>query len=132
MGEEQLNNILRQLRGKMSLREAAELSGLSHSYIRDLELGFNRSTKSPVKPSPDTLMKLATAYNFSYWNLLQMSGYLEMTEEQLMDYEVRRIDELQTNTLKDVLEKIMSFDDEQLIFIQTFIQHIMKSKSDNL
>ncbi|UJF34399.1 hypothetical protein [Paenibacillus hexagrammi] len=30
---------LEQLRGKMSLRKAASKSGLSHAYIRDLELG---------------------------------------------------------------------------------------------
>lgn len=65
------------LRGKMSLREAAQKSGLSHAYIRDLELERNRSTNDKIKPSPDTLKKLSEAYNISYTELMEKAGYLE-------------------------------------------------------
>lgn len=68
---------LEQLRGKLSLRKAATKSGLSHAYIRDLELGRNRSTNDVIKPSPDTLRKLSQAYDFSYTELLIKAGYLE-------------------------------------------------------
>lgn len=70
-----LGGFLEQLRGKRSLREVAEVSGLSHTYIRNLELGINPSTKGPLKPSPGTLNKLAKAYNFPYQELLKKAGY---------------------------------------------------------
>lgn len=66
------------LRGKMSLREAAQKSGLSHAYIRDLELERNRSTNDKIKPSPDTLKKLSDAYHISYTELMEKVGYLEI------------------------------------------------------
>ncbi|MEW9699827.1 helix-turn-helix domain-containing protein [Paenibacillus sp. SI8] len=68
---------LEELRGKTSLRKAAAKSGLSHAYIRDLELGRNRTTNGVIKPSPDTLRKLSQAYQYSYTDLLKKAGYLE-------------------------------------------------------
>ncbi|SEB79058.1 helix-turn-helix transcriptional regulator [Paenibacillus sp. GP183] len=73
---------LEQLRGKMSLRDAAYKSGLSHAYIRDLELERNRSTNDKIKPSPDTLKKLSDAYNISYTELMIKAGYLDNQETQ--------------------------------------------------
>jgi len=70
---------LEKLRGKRSLREVAQSSGLSHAYIRDLELERNRSTNDKIQPSPATLKKLAAAYNYSYTELLVRAGYLEET-----------------------------------------------------
>ncbi|NEW07238.1 helix-turn-helix transcriptional regulator [Paenibacillus sp. SYP-B3998] len=83
---------LEELRGKISLRKAADKSGLSHAYIRDLELGRNRTTNDVIKPSPETLRKLSLAYQYSYTELLMKAGYLEentsshtFTEIQLSD-----------------------------------------------
>ncbi len=78
---EGLGKFLEQLRGKMSLREAAQKSGLSHAYIRDLELERNRSTNDKIKPSPNTLKKLSEAYNCSYTKLMEIAGYLHKDEE---------------------------------------------------
>ncbi|MGG1551469.1 helix-turn-helix domain-containing protein [Paenibacillus ferrarius] len=77
---EGFGKFLESLRGKMSLREAANKSGLSHAYIRDLELERNRSTNEKIKPSPVTLKKLSEAYKFSYTELMEKAGYLEHTE----------------------------------------------------
>ncbi|OCT11914.1 transcriptional regulator [Paenibacillus pectinilyticus] len=74
---EGFGKFLESLRGKMSLREAASKSGLSHAYIRDLELERNRSTNEKIKPSPVTLKKLSDAYKFSYTDLMEKAGYLE-------------------------------------------------------
>jgi transcriptional regulator with XRE-family HTH domain len=79
---------LEQLRGKMSLRDVAYKSGLSHAYIRDLELERNRSTNDKIKPSPDTLKKLSDAYNFSYTELMFKAGYLDDPETQAADSEI--------------------------------------------
>ncbi|MFE5319015.1 helix-turn-helix domain-containing protein [Paenibacillus sp. NPDC056579] len=64
------------LRGNMSLREAAKKSGLSHAYIRDLELEKNRSTNEKITPSPDTLKKLSAAYGYPYTELMIKAGHL--------------------------------------------------------
>lgn len=73
-----LGEFLEHLRGDMSLRDAAKKSGLSHTYIRDLELGVNRKTKAPIKPSPDTLKRLSDAYGGgSYEELMKKAGYFE-------------------------------------------------------
>lgn len=73
----QFGKFLETLRGKASLRKAANKSGLSHAYIRDLELGRNRTTNDIIKPSPETLRKLAHAYQYPYTDLLKKAGYLE-------------------------------------------------------
>ncbi|MDQ1909861.1 helix-turn-helix transcriptional regulator [Paenibacillus sp. GD4] len=71
---------LESLRGSMSLREAAKKSGLSHAYIRDLELERNRSTNEKITPSPDTLKKLSVAYGYPYTELMIKAGHL-MSED---------------------------------------------------
>ncbi|RXT05278.1 helix-turn-helix domain-containing protein [Ammoniphilus sp. CFH 90114] len=75
--ENNLGVFLKKLRGKRSLREISSISGLSHTYIRDLELGYNRTTNSPMKPSMDSLKRLAKAYNFPYEELLKKAGYVD-------------------------------------------------------
>lgn len=68
------------LRGSMSLREAAKKSGLSHAYIRDLELERNRSTNDKITPSPDTLKKLSAAYGYPYTELMIKAGHLPSSD----------------------------------------------------
>jgi transcriptional regulator with XRE-family HTH domain len=85
-----LNNdlgiFLEKLRGKLSLREASKKSGLSHTYIRDLELGVNRKTKSEIKPTPETLKRLADAYKYPYEELLKIAGIIPTsTDDELAD-----------------------------------------------
>ncbi|MGF7035344.1 transcriptional regulator with XRE-family HTH domain [Paenibacillus mucilaginosus] len=74
------------LRGSMSLREAARKSGLSHAYIRDLELSRNRSTNTPIVPSPETLKRLANAYGYSYIDLMIESGLISESEHLEQHY----------------------------------------------
>jgi transcriptional regulator with XRE-family HTH domain len=76
-----LGEVLRELRGKRSLRSVADITGLSHSYIADIEKGIRRDTKAPINPSPEILKRLANAYNYSYEELLKLAGYIEEQEE---------------------------------------------------
>lgn len=62
--EKSFGEYLKELRGKMTLREAALRTNLSHTYIRDLEL------EKKTDPSHDTLIKIANAYGVSYGDLL--------------------------------------------------------------
>ncbi|GGE26898.1 transcriptional regulator [Pullulanibacillus camelliae] len=73
----ELGQLLKSLRGKRSLRQVAELTGLSHSYISDIEKGFRRGTHTPLKASPQTLKRLAKAYDYSYDELMKKAGYIE-------------------------------------------------------
>jgi transcriptional regulator with XRE-family HTH domain len=81
----ELGKFLEELRGKMSLRAAAEKSGLSHTYIRDLENGINRSTKAPIKPTPETLKRLADAYNYPYEDLMIKAGYINKYDKLILN-----------------------------------------------
>ncbi|MDD9266419.1 helix-turn-helix domain-containing protein [Paenibacillus sp. GCM10023248] len=85
----QLGKFLESLRGKMSLRKVASKSGLSHAYIRDLELGRNRTTNDIIKPSPDTLRKLSQAYQYPYTDLLMKAGYLEEASSMQTNRDIR-------------------------------------------
>lgn len=58
-----------------SLRKAAQLSGLSHGYIRDVELGSNRKNGAEIIPMPQTLRKFADAYDASYDILMALAGH---------------------------------------------------------
>lgn len=92
--DNELGEFLEKLRGKMSLREASKRSGLSHTYIRDLELGVNRVTKTPIQPTPETLRKLADAYDYSYDILMKKAGYIEDNKESayaLPESEIERV-----------------------------------------
>jgi HTH-type transcriptional regulator, competence development regulator len=75
-----LGTLLRELRGKKSLRTVAEQTGLSHSYIADIENGFRRGSKTPLNPTPETLKRLSAAYNYPYEKLLEKAGYLSDEE----------------------------------------------------
>jgi transcriptional regulator with XRE-family HTH domain len=71
----ELGELLKRLRGELSLREAANRSGLSYSYISSLEKGKHPRTGAPINPTPDILRSLAKAYNYPYSDLMRMAGY---------------------------------------------------------
>lgn len=100
---------LENLRGKLSLREAAEKSGLSHAYIRDLELGKNRKTKAPISPTPETLKRLADAYNYDYEELMIKAGYI--TNDQARDAvieEYNRLPPTEKKLVDDMIKALLA------------------------
>lgn len=60
---------------KLSVREAAAKSGVSVSYITQIE---NERRKTP---SPEVLKKLAPAYNVPVRDLLKAAGYMDDIRE---------------------------------------------------
>lgn len=78
----ELGDLLRNLRGNRSLREIADITELSHTYISDVEKGYRRGSKKPLHPSPDTLKRLANAYNYSYEEIMKIAGYIEDRSEK--------------------------------------------------
>jgi transcriptional regulator with XRE-family HTH domain len=123
----------------MSLREAAEKSGLSHSYIDSLEKGRHPNTGAPITPSPDSLRSLSKAYNYSYDELMRLAGHmreenkdavdklieyldLELTDEEIIDRMNFKVDNI---TLSD--EEVKEF----IAFVRAkrFMKHSQQASS---
>lgn len=69
----------------LSQRELASRSGLSRSYVCDIERGRG------AHPSVDTLDKLASALGFARIDLLKVSGVLDQATDQRESDEERRM-----------------------------------------
>ena len=104
----ELGSLLRNLRGKLSLRKAAELTGLSHTYIADVEKGIKHGTKTPVKPSPETLKRFAKAYDYPYEELLRAAGYIDKKEESDWNEKLPELTEKDERDIARDLEKIIN------------------------
>lgn len=66
---------------KLSLRKAAELIGISHSYLSNLEKGIDPRTNAPINPTPEILRLISKAYNLNYDELMYFAGYLNPSDE---------------------------------------------------
>jgi transcriptional regulator with XRE-family HTH domain len=88
----ELGKLLRELRGKKPLRAVGEETGLSHSYIADIEKGFRRGSKTPINPSADTLKRLSKAYDYPYEELLKIAGYLSEDDAPTIHAEKDELD----------------------------------------
>jgi len=65
----ELGPLLRRLRGDLSLRDVNRLTGVSGSYLSQIERGERR-------PGPNLLNKLSTIYNVDAHALLKRAGHL--------------------------------------------------------
>lgn len=62
----------------MSLREFADLIGISHTYLKKLETGINPNIGKPVSPTIEMLSDISKSLHVSLEYLLEMSGYLKV------------------------------------------------------
>lgn len=104
-----LNELLRELRGKESLRNAAERIGLSHSYLSILEKGYDKRSGNPINPTPDTLKLISKAYNYPYEKLMKVAGYIEKGSDapyatSLSEKDERDIAKRMEKMKKDLIE----------------------------
>lgn len=136
----ELGELLRKLRGKMSLREASKKTGISHNYLSIIERGVDPRSGAPVNPTPETLNKLSEAYNYPYTKLMSVAGYLDenSVENEEFDEEFivtmnKFIDALQKD--EEVLKKFrLQFEGrevsvEQARKIAAFIKFTLKEDS---
>ncbi len=63
--EKEIGQIIRKLRGNLSLREFGKLCDISHTTIDNLEKGFDFRTKKPTQVTINTLEKIAKATHVS-------------------------------------------------------------------
>jgi transcriptional regulator with XRE-family HTH domain len=99
-----IGEVLKQYRGKMSLREVSDLTGISHTHIRNVELGYDARNLRPVIPSPEHLRIFANTYHCSYEELMEITGYLDpkLTKENYSDNTVNH----QLNAFKMRLKQL--------------------------
>jgi transcriptional regulator with XRE-family HTH domain len=125
----ELGLLLEKLRGKKTLREVSELTGISHTYIRDLELGKRRATGKPVNPSAYVLRKLADCYNYSFTELMKVAGYEDVLREYDENGKKRHdIYKLLTSDSEIVEWKGHQLDERQIEEIINFIEFLLSKK----
>ena len=72
---ESIGQMLRRLRGDMSLRGVQRLSGISNAYLSKIEKGLQH-------PGPKLLRRLAALYGVGVEELFRKAGYLESDREE--------------------------------------------------
>lgn len=131
----EINDFLRSLRGKMSLREASQKSGLSHSYIAALEQNKRPGSNSPINPSPDSLKRLSEAYNYPYEELMKMAGYLsdDNKENEEKTPVEKLIEYLELELTDDEIIERMTFKIDNMILddedVREFIAFVRAKRS---
>ena len=73
--DEDIGQMLKRLRGQTSLRAVHRLSGISNSYLSQIEKGIRH-------PGPKLLRRLAAVYGVGVHELLRKAGYLEGEGEE--------------------------------------------------
>ena len=68
--QEGIGPLLRRLRGQTGLREVGRRTGISNSYLSQIERGQRQ-------PGPAVLKRLAALYDVDVHDLLQRAGFLE-------------------------------------------------------
>ena len=115
----EIGEFLKKLRGKMSLREAAERSGLSHSYIRSLENGKHPNTGAPITPSPESLRALSKAYRYPYEELMVKAGHIK--EEP-----TNKGQTIPSKTIDKIVEHLSEMPEEDQIYYLELLKRISK------
>lgn len=124
----ELSSLLKNLRGKESLRDASKRANISHNYLSILEKGIDPQTKAPVNPSPETLKRLAKAYNYPYEQLMFKAGYLlsPSTGEIVINDLPLNYDTL-TPKQKKLMKEIEELDDETIDFLDGILDRVIKN-----
>lgn len=112
---------IKELKRNGSYRDMSEKTGerVSHTYFSTLVNGDSR-TKQPIKPSPDKLKIIASAYpgQTSYKELMALSGYeeqeiknddnktfdLKNSEHNILTYGGKPISDDDWNIIKRILD----------------------------
>ena len=71
--QEEIGPLLRRLRGEIGLREVGRRTGISNSYLSQIERGDRR-------PGPSVLKRLAALYDVDVQDLLSRAGFLDEPE----------------------------------------------------
>lgn len=75
-----LSELLKEARGEKSFREMQRITGISHTYLYQLENGVDPRTLKSKLPSLDTLKILSDTLHIDFATLLASVGYPQMLD----------------------------------------------------
>lgn len=110
-----LGELLKELRGKESLRDASKRIGISHTYLDTIEKGFDKRSGKHVNPTPETLKLLSKAYNYDYEKLMKHAGYLDNTNNSEVDNEEAEFQAFANDPELQVFYKELPKSDEETV-----------------
>ncbi len=90
----ELSKYIKKLRGKMSIRQVAEKTGISNAYLSQLESGKRDN------PHPEVLKKLAKFFGIPVVEFLKIAGYLDDKKTKEETYE-QRIEKAFSHVIND-------------------------------
>lgn len=97
-----LGELLKEMRGDMSLRDAAEKLGVSHTYLQRLESGVDPRSGKKIIPSITTLRTIAEGYKVPLESLLSVAGFLDDQTSENGSSRIDRVRETRSRTPKIV------------------------------
>lgn len=100
----ELGRLLKQLRGRESLRDISRKAGISHTYLSIIEKGSDPRSGNPIKPTPETLKLLSDTYKYPYEEFMRIAGYLK---ESSNDYIVYTQEDMLSEEHTVELEKVL-------------------------
>lgn len=124
----EINELIKKIRGKDSLRKANEKTGISYTYWSILERGIDPRTKSPIKPSPDTLRAISTGYKFPYEELMKTAGYLEENEKENAEAISKSRLDLAVEQIEKDLDVSIKDDPEIMEALESYLRTLGKMK----
>ena len=104
---------------KQSLREFADLCGLSFAQVRFMELGRNSSGK-PSIPSWPSLQKAAAGMGITMQELLDGCDDMEVRLDSVKEHVVPK-------ERQEVIDKIILATPEQISLIKSYVDFVTKS-----
>ncbi|MBK1810235.1 helix-turn-helix transcriptional regulator [Clostridium sp. YIM B02505] len=121
---------LRRSELNLSLRDAAKLIGISHSYLSTLEKGVDPRNVLAVKPTPETLKLISSTYDVPYDFVMTLSGYYELKYSE--DSLVIQDDEKEVETLLNKVKYIFMEDDDLTLSGEPITKEALESIIDAL
>ena len=97
--DENIGQMLKRLRGDMSLRGVQRLSGISNAYLSQIEKGMRH-------PGPKLLRRLAALYGVGVQELLRKAGYLDREGEELEVDETAEVERAYQYVLSDPVFRV--------------------------
>ena len=97
--DEDIGQMLKRLRGDISLRGVQRLTGISNAYLSQIEKGQRQ-------PGPKLLRRLATLYGVGLQELLRKAGYLDKEGEEPVADEATEVERAYDYVLSDPVFRV--------------------------
>ncbi|MGL5149248.1 MAG: helix-turn-helix domain-containing protein [Clostridium sp.] len=89
----------------LTLRQAADLVGVSHSYISIMEKGVDPRTGFKIKLNPKIIKQISIGYNVDFHYLMSLLGYIDDPNDIEVVHETSSDIEYAFNDLFEILDR---------------------------